>query len=287
MDIVIQGLTHIYMAGTPYERTALSGVNLKIPSGGYIAVVGATGSGKSTLIQHIAGLLTPTGGQVRVGEVEISPDSRDLSALRGRVGVVFQYPEHQLFEETVAKDIAYGPRNLGLSDKEVARRVEQAMNWVGLPPELSGRSPFQLSGGQMRRVAVAGVLAMQPEVLVLDEPTAGLDPAGRRELLSRIHSLHRERGMTVVLVSHNMEEAARYADQIFVMHQGTGVFEGTPAAVFSRGNQLEEWGLEVPEVAGLTNRLNEKLDPPLPAELLTLEELEREIILRWKRGRPR
>ncbi|MFD1395778.1 energy-coupling factor transporter ATPase [Kroppenstedtia eburnea] len=287
MDIVIQDLTHNYMVGTPFERTALSGVELKIPSGGYVAVVGATGSGKSTLIQHIAGLLTPTRGRVRVGEVEIHPDSRDLSALRGRVGVVFQYPEHQLFEETVAKDIAYGPRNLGLSEGEVARRVEQSLDWVGLPRDISGRSPFQLSGGQMRRVAVAGVLAMQPEVLILDEPTAGLDPAGRRELLDRIHALHRERGMTVILVSHSMEEAAQYAEKIFVMHQGKRAFEGTPAEVFSRGDRLEAWGLEVPEVAGLTLRLNQKLDPPLPAGLLTLEALEREILCRWKRGRPR
>ncbi|QKI80788.1 energy-coupling factor transporter ATPase [Kroppenstedtia eburnea] len=287
MDIVIQDLTHNYMVGTPFERKALSGVELKIPSGGYVAVVGATGSGKSTLIQHIAGLLTPTRGRVRVGEVEIHPDSRDLSALRGRVGVVFQYPEHQLFEETVAKDIAYGPRNLGLSEGEVARRVEQSLDWVGLPRDISGRSPFQLSGGQMRRVAVAGVLAMQPEVLILDEPTAGLDPAGRRELLDRIHALHRERGMTVILVSHSMEEAAQYAEKIFVMHQGKRAFEGTPAEVFSRGDRLEAWGLEVPEVAGLTLRLNQKLDPPLPAGLLTLEALEREILCRWKRGRPR
>ncbi len=180
MDIVIQDLTHIYMVGTPFEQIALSGVELEIPSGGIVAVVGATGSGKSTLIQHIAGLLPPTGGRIRVGEVEISPDSRDLSALRGRVGVVFQYPEHQLFEETVAKDVAYGPRNLGLSDREVDRRVEQSLDWVGLSLDLSKRSPFQLSGGQMRRVAVAGVLAMQPEILILDEPTAGLDPVGRR-----------------------------------------------------------------------------------------------------------
>lgn len=222
-----------------------------------------------------------------MGEVEIHPDSRDLSALRGRVGVVFQYPEHQLFEETVAKDIAYGPRNLGLSEGEVARRVEQSLDWVGLPRDISGRSPFQLSGGQMRRVAVAGVLAMQPEVLILDEPTAGLDPAGRRELLDRIHALHRERGMTVILVSHSMEEAAQYAEKIFVMHQGKRAFEGTPAEVFSRGDRLEAWGLEVPEVAGLTLRLNQKLDPPLPAGLLTLEALEREILCRWKRGRPR
>lgn len=287
MDIVIQDLTHIYMVGTPFEQIALSGVELEIPSGGIVAVVGATGSGKSTLIQHIAGLLTPTRGRVRVGEVEIHPDSRDLSALRGRVGVVFQYPEHQLFEETVAKDIAYGPRNLGLSEGEVARRVEQSLDWVGLPRDISGRSPFQLSGGQMRRVAVAGVLAMQPEVLILDEPTAGLDPAGRRELLDRIHALHRERGMTVILVSHSMEEAAQYAEKIFVMHQGKRAFEGTPAEVFSRGDRLEAWGLEVPEVAGLTLRLNQKLDPPLPAGLLTLEALEREILCRWKRGRPR
>lgn len=287
MDIVIQDLTHIYMVGTPFEQIALSGVELEIPSGGIVAVVGATGSGKSTLIQHIAGLLPPTGGRIRVGEVEISPDSRDLSALRGRVGVVFQYPEHQLFEETVAKDVAYGPRNLGLSDREVDRRVEQSLDWVGLSLDLSKRSPFQLSGGQMRRVAVAGVLAMQPEILILDEPTAGLDPVGQRELLNRIYALHRERGMTVILVSHSMEEAAQYAEKIFVMHQGKMAFAGTPAEVFSQGEQLEEWGLEVPEVTQLTLRLNQKLDPPLPAGLLTLDALEREILFRWKRGRTR
>lgn len=279
MEIVIQGLTYRYMAGTPYERCALADVDWTIPSGSFVAIIGGTGSGKTTLIQIIAGLMPPTRGHVLIGGID------DFSRLRGRVGVVFQYPEHQLFEETVAKDIAYGPLNLGLSQEEVNYRVEQAMDWVGLPRELASRSPFHLSGGQMRRVAIAGVLSMQPEVLVLDEPTAGLDPAGQRELMERMYTLHRERSMTVILVSHNMEEAATYAERVLVLYQGRKVAEGQPVDIFSRHRSLKEWGLETPEALRLADRLNRRLDPPLPDGLMTVDDLEEAILARWE-GRP-
>ncbi|PTX58211.1 energy-coupling factor transport system ATP-binding protein [Melghirimyces profundicolus] len=285
MDIVIQKLTHVYMEGTPFEQRALTGVDLRIPSGSFAAIIGATGSGKSTLIQHIAGLLKPSRGWLRIGNIEIGPDTRDSSRLRGKVGVVFQYPEHQLFEETVAKDIAFGPLNLGLSALEANRRVERAMEWVGLPRELASRSPFHLSGGQMRRAAVAGVLAMEPDILVLDEPTAGLDPVGRRQLLDRIAWLRRKRAMTVILVSHSMEEAARYADRLYILHRGRKVMEGLPADLFTMGDRLAKWGLEEPEAVRLVRCLNERLNPPLPESLLTVEDLEEAIVARWEEGK--
>lgn len=283
MEIDVQNVTHVYNAGTPFEHTALSNIELKIDSGTFAAMIGATGSGKSTLIQLISGLIVPTSGRIRVGDWEIGPETKDFSELRGRVGVVFQYPEHQLFEETVAKDIAFGPTNLGLSPSKVKERVRHAMEWVGLSEKLASRSPFHLSGGQMRRVAVAGVLAMEPDILVLDEPTAGLDPVGQRELLNRIRDLHQKRRITVILVSHSMEEAARYADQLFVLNRGKKVLDGSPASVFATGEQkLAQWGLEVPEAVQLATRLNERLNPPLANDVLTLEDLEKEIVACWK-----
>lgn len=284
MGIVIKGLTHQYMANTPYAKTSLSDINLSIPSGTFTGIIGPTGSGKSTLIQHIAGLLKPTKGSVQVEETIITPETKKLKSLRSQVGMVFQYPEYQLFEDTVEKDIAYGPRNQGRSEEEIRRQVGQAMDWVGLSRNLLTRSPFQLSGGQMRRVAVAGILAMMPKVLILDEPTAGLDPQGQRELLDTIYQIHKERAMTVILVSHSMEEVARYAEHLVVMVHGRLALSGTPGEIFNQTEQLREWGLEVPMAVQLIERLNRFLSPPLSKEIFTLEALEEHLFQRWHKG---
>jgi energy-coupling factor transport system ATP-binding protein len=273
MQIDLRGVSFTYGRGTQQEKQALKQLDLHVPAGMLAAVIGPTGSGKSTLVQLIGGLLRPEEGTIRVGETEVNEQSLSLSPLRRHVGIVFQYPEHQLFADTVEHDIAYGPRNRGVPEEEIRDRVRQAMHWVGLPESLSDRSPFQLSGGQMRRVAIAGVLAMLPQVLILDEPTAGLDPAGREALLQQIDCLRRERGMTVLLVSHSMEEVARYAERIFVLHQGRCVLQGTPADVFADEDRLKGWGLDIPEITALIHRLNRKLDPPLPLDCFTVEAL--------------
>jgi energy-coupling factor transport system ATP-binding protein len=282
MQIDLRGVSFTYGQGTQQEKQALKQLDLHVPAGTLAAVIGPTGSGKSTLVQLIGGLLRPEEGIIRVGETEVNERSSSLSPLRRHVGIVFQYPEHQLFADTVEHDIAYGPRNRGVPEEEVRNRVKQAMHWVGLPESLSGRSPFQLSGGQMRRVAIAGVLAMLPQVLILDEPTAGLDPAGREALLQRIDRLRRERRMTVLLVSHSMEEVARYAERIFVLHQGRCVLQGPPAEVFADEGRLKGWGLDIPEITALIHRLNRKLDPPLPLDCFTVEGLAR--LLANRRG---
>ncbi|MGI6126727.1 MAG: energy-coupling factor transporter ATPase [Planifilum sp.] len=278
MEIVVEEMSVCYRQGTSLERQALSDLTLKIPAGTFAGVVGATGSGKSTLIRVLGGLLPPTRGRVRIGGEQITPEHPPPASLMSRIGVVFQFPEHQLFAETVAEDIAYGPRNLGLPEEEVMRRVRRAMEWVGLSPELAERSPFHLSGGEMRRAAVAGVLAMEPQLLLLDEPTAGLDPAGRRELMERIRFLHRERGMGVLLVSHNMDEVAHYVDYLLVLSEGRCVFSGTPSQLFSRGELPGEWGLDLPEMVRLIRRLNERLDPPLSLNRFTADELVEELV---------
>ena len=285
MEIVVEGLSVSYQRGTPMERDALSDLSLTIPAGAFAGVVGSTGSGKSTLIRVLGGLLLPTRGRVRIGSVLITPERQPPSSFAGQVGVVFQFPEHQLFAETVAEDIAYGPRNLGLAKEEAAARVRRAMEWVGLPPEVADRSPFRLSGGEMRRAAIAGVLAMEPRLLLLDEPTAGLDPAGRRELMERIHLLHRERGMGVVLVSHDMDEVARHADHLFVLSQGRCVFSGPPSQLFAQGERLLQWGLNLPETVRLIRRLNRRLDPPLPLDF-SVDALEEELIRRLRSAKP-
>lgn len=284
MGIVIKGLTHQYMANTPYAKTSLSDINLSIPSGSFTGIIGPTGSGKSTLIQHIAGLLKPTKGSVQVEETIITPETKKLKSLRRQVGMVFQYPEYQLFEDTVEKDIAYGPRNQGRSEEEIRRQVGQAMDWVGLSRNMLTRSPFQLSGGQMRRVAVAGILAMMPKVLILDEPTAGLDPQGQRELLDTIYQIHKERAMTVILVSHSMEEVARYAEHLVVMVHGRLAHSGTPGEIFNQTEQLRKWGLEVPMAVQVIEKLNRFLSPPLSKEIFTLEALEEHLFQRWHKG---
>jgi len=283
MPIELQGVTHIYNSGTTLQATAIEDINLTIDDGDFIGLIGPTGSGKSTLVQHLNGLLKPTRGRVLVDGVDITARGADLRAIRQKVGIIFQYPEHQLFDETVAADVAFGPRNLGLPQDEIDRRVTAALAAVGIDEATAKRSPFALSGGQMRRVAIAGVLAMQPKVLVLDEPAAGLDPRGREEILGRIKRLHEERGLTVVLVSHNMEDVARLAKRVVVMHRGRVVMDGSPRLVFSRAEQLAEIGLGVPPMTELSRRLRAR-GFDVPSDLLTVDEA-REAIIRVMGGR--
>lgn len=259
MSIKIENLTHIYMPGTPFEKKALDDINLEIKDGEFVALIGHTGSGKSTLVQHLNGLLKPTSGTIIVNGNNITESKVKLSDVRKKVGLVFQYPEYQLFEETVEKDIAFGPKKLGLSETEILDRVKRAMEIVGLNYEkYREKSPFELSGGQKRRVAIAGVVAMEPQVLILDEPTAGLDPKGRDEILHQIKNLHNEYGMTIILVSHSMEDVAKLADRIVVMHNGKAILDGKPADVFKQIDLLESVGLAVPQVTYLIRELREK-----------------------------
>ena len=274
MPIVIEKLTHTYMPDSPFQATAIHDVDLTIEDGEFIGLIGHTGSGKSTLIQHLNGLLRPTSGRVLVDGKDLFDKETDKREVRRKVGLVFQYPENQLFEESVAADIAFGPKNLGLSKEEIAVRVREACRQVQLDYEtFKDRSVFELSGGQMRRVAIAGVLAMQPETLILDEPCAGLDPQGRDEILALIRRLHEEKGTTVVMVSHSMDDVAALVDRVIVMNKGAIAMDGTPRAVFQRGEELRAMGLDVPEAAQLAARLREKgfdvpADAYLPEELL-------------------
>lgn len=271
MAINIEHLDYIYMQGSPFERKALDDVNLSIKDGEFIGLIGHTGSGKSTLVQHLNGLLAPHSGKVLVNGVETTQKGKELNRLRCEVGLVFQYPEHQLFEETVYKDIAFGPTNLGLSKEEIKARVTEAMNYVGLSYDLMEKSPFDLSGGQKRRVAIAGVLAMHPSVLVLDEPTAGLDPAGREEILTQIKSIYLKTKMTVILVSHSMEDVARLVNRLIVMNSGRVAMDGTVAEVFSHGNELRGMGLNVPQIHMLVDELI-KRGVPLSNNIYTVEK---------------
>ena len=256
-EIEVRQLTHVYMEGTPFEARALDAVSLGIRTGEFIGIIGHTGSGKSTLISHLNGLERSDPGVVFVNGMDLGQKDTDLIAVRRAVGLVFQYPEYQLFEETVAKDVAFGPANLKLPEDEIARRVEQALRLVGLDPAaISEKSPFELSGGQKRRVAIAGVLAMQPKTLILDEPAAGLDPAGRREMLELIRTIH-DSGVTVVMVSHSMDDVGRFCDRLFVLNKGKIAYTGTPAEVFVHDEALHDIGLDVPECAKLANRLRE------------------------------
>jgi len=277
MSIEIRGLTHTYNPGTPLARTAIKDIDLTIEDGETVAIIGHTGSGKSTLVQHLNGLLKPTAGSVKVDGVDINQKGVDLRTIRWKVGLVFQYPEHQLFEETVWDDVAFGPRNMGLADEEVRSRVERALAAVDVDMALAERSPFELSGGEKRRVAIAGVLAMEPSVLVLDEPTAGLDPRGRQDMLRRIQRLQKERQLTVVFVSHNMAEVATLADRLIVMERGVIVMEGPPQAIFAQGEQLEAIGLGVPEMTALMGKLRAK-GWHVPDSALTVEEAEAAIM---------
>ncbi len=255
MAIKIENLDHIYMAGSPFEKKSLDNVNIEIKDGEFVGLIGHTGSGKSTLVQHLNGLIKPQSGTVLVNGRDTSSKGEELKKLRFDVGLVFQYPEHQLFEETVYKDIAFGPTNLGLTKNEIDERVKDAVRCVGLTEDVLDKSPFDLSGGQKRRVAIAGVISMRPRVLVLDEPTAGLDPAGREEILAQIKAIHNEGNMTVILVSHSMEDVARLVDRLIVMNEGRVFADGTIEEVFSRGKELRNIGLNVPQISVLIDEL--------------------------------
>ncbi len=282
MPIEVRHLTHTYSEGSAFQATAIRDVSLTLEDGEFVAVVGHTGSGKSTLVQHLNGLLTPTEGQILVDGMDMFAPGADKRLIRRKVGLVFQYPEYQLFEETVAKDVAFGPKNLGLSADEIDRRVRQAMAHVHLDyDQYAQRSPFELSGGQMRRVAIAGVLAMEPRFLILDEPTAGLDPMGRDHILGMIQELHRQGGVTVVMVSHSMDDVARLATRLIVMSKGQVVAAGTPREIFRQADMMASIGLGVPEAARLCAALRGR-GLMLPEDLYTLEELREHLLRLWK-----
>ena len=249
MDITFKNVGYTYQAGSPFSHRALSNISFHIPSGSFVAIIGHTGSGKSTLIQHLNGLTIPTEGTVEVGSFTLTKEKKekDIKLLRSKVGAVFQYPEHQLFEETVAKDIAFGPMNFGVSEAEINQRIQEVIPKVGLPEELLERSPFELSGGQMRRVAIAGVLATKPEVFVLDEPTAGLDPRGQKEIMNMFYELHQTEKVTTILVTHSMEDALKYADHVIIMNKGEVYMEGKPEDVLLKIDELRQVNLDVPE----------------------------------------
>lgn len=283
MSIILDHVSHIYEKDTEMAAFALRDVCLTIPDGQFIGLIGHTGSGKSTLVQHLNGLLVPTGGCIYFNGQDIHQEGYDKKELRSRVGLVFQYPEHQLFEVDVFSDVCFGPRNLGLSEKETQLRAFEALRQVGFPEEYFYQSPFDLSGGQKRRVAIAGVLAMKPEVLILDEPTAGLDPKGRDEILDQIAGLQKETGITVILVSHSMEDIARYVDRIIVMNRGSVLFDDSPKEVFRHGRELEDVGLAVPQVTYILRELKER-GMAVRTDATTLEEAEREILQALGRG---
>lgn len=278
-----ENLTHVYSAGTPYEKAALRDINITIEKGDFVGVIGHTGSGKSTFIQHLNGLLQPTSGKVYIGERDIWADPKKIREFRFMVGLVFQYPEYQLFGETVAADIAFGPTNMGLPEEEVERRVREAARFVGLREESLSKSPFELSGGQKRRVAIAGIIAMDPQVLVLDEPTAGLDPHGRDMILGQIKEYHEERGNTVLLVSHSMEDIARYAKKAIVMKDGELRMFAPVEEIFSRTRELREMGLTVPQVSRVFYELREK-GYDLPDNVFTVEGAAAALLSRLKGG---
>ena len=281
MSIVIDHVNYTYGAGTAYEKHALKDINLTIPDGQFIGLIGHTGSGKSTLIQHLNGLIKATSGAIYFDGHDIYDDDFSMKTLRTKVGLVFQYPEHQLFETTVVKDVEFGPKNMKLPQLEVNMRTFEAIKMVGIPEELYDASPFELSGGQKRRVAIAGVLAMKPDVLILDEPTAGLDPMGRDEILDQIAAIHRERKITVILVSHSMEDVAKYVDRLIVMDHGSVKFDGTPKEVFSHYKELEGIGLAAPQVTYLMHNLKEQGFPV--GDATTVEEAREEILKLWRK----
>lgn len=278
MIIKIENLNYIYNPNTPFEKKALDNVNLNINEGDFIGLIGHTGSGKSTLVQHLNGLIRPTTGRIIVDGMDITSKDANLKEIRQKVGLVFQYPEHQLFEETIYKDIAFGPKNLVLEEGKIYGRVKKAMELVGLNfNDLKDRSPFELSGGQKRRVAIAGVLAMKPKVLVLDEPTAGLDPRGRDEILGRIQKLYEEEGITIILVSHSMEDIARLVNRIVVMHNGKIAGEGYTREIFKQAEELEKIGLGIPQITSFMRKY--KLEGnKIRDDILTVGEAKEELI---------
>jgi energy-coupling factor transport system ATP-binding protein len=275
--IQIEHLSYIYSAGTPFEKRAVDDISIEVQEGEFVGVIGHTGSGKSTLIQHLNGLLKPTEGKVRIGGEDIWKEPSKIRRFRFQVGLVFQYPEHQLFEETVRRDIAFGPRNMGLSETEQQERVLEAARFVGLDPGCLERSPFELSGGQRRRAAIAGVIAMRPRVLILDEPTAGLDPRGRESILDQIGEYHRRSGTTVLLVSHSMEDIAQRAGRVLVLNQAKVFDFDTVDAVFSRAGELEKIGLNVPQITRIFARLADG-GYPVPRNVYTVEAARKALI---------
>ena len=277
MSMQIENLSYVYGEGTAFEKKALDNVNLELPDGQFIGVIGHTGSGKSTLIQHLNGLLRATHGKIYYNGEDIYREGYDMRGLRSKVGLVFQYPEHQLFEVDVFTDVCFGPKNQGLPKEEVEARALEALHQAGLKEKHYRKSPFELSGGQKRRAAIAGILAMHPEVLVLDEPTAGLDPKGRDEILEQIARLHRERNITVLLVSHSMEDVAKYVDRILVMDDGKIMFDDVPKRVFHHYQELEKIGLAAPQVTYIMQALKEK-GFPVRTDIITIEEAKNEIL---------
>lgn len=284
MIIEIKNLSYIYNPHTPFEKRALDDISLDIDEGEFIGLIGHTGSGKSTLVQHLNGLMKPTAGEIIIDGENLADKSTKLKAIRQKVGLVFQYPEHQLFEESIYKDIAFGPINLGLSKEDIDNRVRYAMDLVGLDfEELRDRSPFELSGGQKRRVAIAGVIAMKPKVLILDEPTAGLDPKGRDDILDEIRALYEKEKITIILVSHSMEDIARLVNRIFVMHKGKLAMDGTPRDIFAKSDELENMGLGIPQITKFMKRFKEA-GHLVKDDVLTIEEAKVEI-LKYLRGK--
>ena len=281
MSIVLDHVNYTYSAGTAYEKHALKDINLVIPDGQFIGLIGHTGSGKSTLIQHLNGLIKATSGAIYYDGHDIYDDDFSMKELRTKVGLVFQYPEHQLFETTVVKDVEFGPKNMKLPQLEVQMRTFEAIKMVGISEELYDASPFELSGGQKRRVVIAGVLAMKPEVLILDEPTAGLDPMGRDEILDRIAEIQKERKITVILVSHSMEDVAKYVDRLIVMDHGSVQFDGTPKEVFAHYKELESMGLAAPQVTYIMQSL--RAQGANVGDATTVEEAKEEILKAWKK----
>lgn len=277
MSIKLEHINYIYAEGTAYRKQALKDVSLEIPHGQFVGIIGHTGSGKSTLIQHLNGLIKATDGKFYFNGEDVYADGYSMRNLRSEVGLVFQYPEHQLFEVDVLTDVCFGPKNQGLPKEECEKRAKEALEAVGFPEKYYGQSPFDLSGGQKRRVAIAGVLAMRPKVLVLDEPTAGLDPKGRDEILDQIAELHRQGNMTVVLVSHSMEDIAKYVERLIVMNRGEKMFDGTPKEVFSHYRELEQIGLSAPQVTYVMNALKDK-GFAVSTEATTIEEAVEEIM---------
>lgn len=273
MPIKLEAVSYVYGENTPYRKEALKGINLTINEGDFVGIIGHTGSGKSTLVQHLNGLLHPSTGRVTINGVDAALKTEEAKLMRHKVGMVFQYPEHQLFEETIAQDIAFGPKNLGFSDTEVAQRVREAMDFVGLDYETyAERSPFQLSGGQMRRVAIAGVVALNPDYLILDEPSAGLDPFGREEIFQKIMELHEKKGITVVLVSHNMEDISRMANRLIVIDDGQIQLDGKPLDIFmNQREKLQAAGVDVPPVSKLIEYLRQR-GLPVSQEVISVDD---------------
>jgi len=277
MKIEIKNLTHIYKKGTPFEKKALDNISLNIEEGEFVGLIGHTGSGKSTLIQHLNGLLKPDSGQVIIDGESIFTKGTDLRKIRKKVGLVFQYPEYQLFEETVYKDIAFGLKNYKISEEEADSKIRDAIRLVGLDESVLDSSPFDLSGGQKRRVALAGVVAMEPEILILDEPAAGLDPLGRERIFGEIKNLHREKNITIILVSHSMEDIARFADRIVVMHEGCVIMDDSVGQVFKNAGQLADTGLDIPQITKILNGIR-ALGYDVKEDIFTVEEAAEELI---------